>query len=107
MYRLHKALYGLKQAPRTWNARIDSFLQSQGFQKSLNDATLYVLKGGNGVSLIVSLYVDDILITGAYCHEVEKFKADLQKEFDMSDLGLMRYFLGLEVSQNRNGIHLT
>ncbi|EOY32585.1 Cysteine-rich RLK (RECEPTOR-like protein kinase) 8 [Theobroma cacao] len=60
VYRLHKALYGLKQAPRAQNARFDSYLQN------------------------------DILITGVYCHEVEKFKADLQKEFDMSDLGLMR-----------------
>lgn len=60
--RLHKALYGLKQAPRAWYGRIDSYFLQNDFERSMNDAALYTLKQGRDV-LIVSLYVDDIIIT--------------------------------------------
>ena len=63
VYLLKMALYGLKQAPRAWYSRIDDHLLSIGFTKSLSEATLYVKHLGNDV-LIVSLYVDDLFLTG-------------------------------------------
>ena len=63
VYLLKKALYGLKQAPRAWYSRIDDHLLSLGFIKSLSEVTLYIKHKSNDI-LIVSLYVDDLLVTG-------------------------------------------
>jgi hypothetical protein len=95
VYRLKKYLYELKQAPRDWYGRIDSFLTSLGFTKSKVDSNLYV-KVMNDEPVIFLLYVDDLLLTGeenviTYC------KKKLGVEFEMKYLGLMHYFLGLEV----------
>jgi len=62
VYQLKKALYGLKQTPRSWYSRIDAYLQNLGFIKSLSESTLYI-KGAEGQILVVSFYVDDLLIT--------------------------------------------
>ena len=92
---LKKALYGLKQAPRAWYSRIDSYLQSIGFIKSDVDPNLYLLMKGEDI-LILVLYVDDLFLTGAETL-MASCKQDLAKEFEMKDLGLMQYFLGLEI----------
>lgn len=63
VYKLNKALYGLKQAPRAWYAKIDSYLLSCGFTRSSSEATLYI-KSEKGIQLVVSMYVNDILVTG-------------------------------------------
>jgi hypothetical protein len=63
VYLLKKALYGLKQAPRVWYSKINNYLLSFGFQKSLSEANLYVRKNNNDI-LIISLYIDDLLMTG-------------------------------------------
>lgn len=105
MCRLKKDLYGLKQAPKMWYGRIDSFLMSLEFTKSKEDSNLYhkVVDGGQ---VILLLYVDDLFLTGE-----EKFIFDCKKklaaEFEMKDLGMMHYFLGLEVWQNPNEIVLS
>ena len=65
VHKLHKALYGLKQAPWAWYNKINTYLQQQGFHKSEKKATLYVKKVGSNVKLIMSLYVDDLLVIGA------------------------------------------
>lgn len=103
VYLLKKALYGLKQAPRAWYSRIDEHLQKLGFVKSLSEATLYV-KGTYTNLIIVSVYVDDILVTGSNENLVAEFKTEMLKVFEMTDLGLMSYFLGMEVKQDHNGI---
>ena len=61
---LNKALYGLKQAPRAWYSRIDAHLKKMGFKRSLNEATLYIKKD-ESYFVIISLYVDDLLVTGS------------------------------------------
>jgi hypothetical protein len=96
VYLLKKALYGLKQAPRAWYSKIDEHLSSLGSQKSMSEATLYVKCKGDNL-LIVSLYVDDLLITGGNAKLVEEFKREMMKIFEMTDLGLMTYFLGMEI----------
>ncbi|CAH9135713.1 unnamed protein product [Cuscuta epithymum] len=103
VYKLNKALYGLKQAPRSWYDRLDACLIEMEFEKSKNEATLYV-KELNQDILIVSVYVDDLLITGSSIKMIDQFKSEMKKKFDMSDLGLMSYFLGLEVVQMDCGI---
>lgn len=105
VYKLYKALYGLKQAPRAWFSRIEEYFVKDGFMKSQNEETLF-LKTEHGNTLIVSVYVDDLIYTGNNLKMMEEFKKSMQKEFDMTDLGKMRYFLGFEVLQTSHGIHI-
>ncbi|KAG8501219.1 hypothetical protein CXB51_003321 [Gossypium anomalum] len=106
VYRLKKALYGLKQAPRAWYARIDTYLVSLGFNRSASEPTLYVKKNEAKIQLIVSLYVDDLLVTGGDQHMLAVFRAKMKDMFEMSNLGLMTYFLGMEVQQAHSEIFL-
>jgi hypothetical protein len=103
--KLKKALYGLKQAPRAWYGRIDSFLQSLGFSKSIADPNLYIKIIQNHPVLLV-LYVDDLFLTREETL-IAQTKRELSEEFEMKDLGLMHYFLGLEVWQKPGDIFLS
>ena len=94
--RLHRALYGLKQAPQAWYSRIDSYLREMGFQRSEADHNLYFLSGE--VPLILVLYLDDLFLIGDE-RQIGDCKSNLAVEFEMKDLGLMHYFLGLEVGR--------
>lgn len=93
--RLKKALYGLQQAPRAWYSRIDNYLQKLGFTKSEANSNLY-FKVVRNLPPILVLYVDDLSLTGDE-HQIARCKMELTSEFKMKDLGLMHYFLGLEV----------
>ena len=95
MCKLKKALYGLKQAPRTWYDIIDSFLSSLGFTKSKADSTLYY-KVEEWNPVILLLYVDDLFVTGED-GLIDDMKRKLAAEFEMKDLGMMHYFLSMEV----------
>jgi hypothetical protein len=103
--KLKKALYGLKQALRAWYGRIDSFLQSLGFSKSIADPNLYI-KIVHNHPVILVLYVDDLFFTGEE-HFIAQTKRELSTEFEVKDLGLMHYFLGLEVWQKPGEIFLS
>jgi hypothetical protein len=95
--RLKRALYGLKQAPRAWYTQIDNYFTRLGFTKSEADANIYqIVVEGN--LLIIVLYVDDLILTGDE-KLIHSCKEDLAKEFEMKDLGLLHYFLGLEIWQ--------
>ena len=102
---LKKALYGLKQAPRAWYSRIDEHLQHLGFTKSLSESTLYIKQNGDNI-LIISLYVDDLLVTGNNNNNVETFKQEMMSVFEMTDLGLMSFFLGMEVKQAEHEVFI-
>lgn len=106
VYKLKKALYGLKQAPRAWYSEIDSYFHNKGFQRSKSEPTLYVKKQGNTGILIVSLYVDDLVFTGNDEKMLEEFKREMMKKYEMSDLGLLHYFLGFEIFQNGDGVFI-
>jgi hypothetical protein len=93
--RLKKAMYGLKQAPRAWYEKIDGYLMSLGFNKSVVDPNLHYNIVGDEC-LILVLYVDDLFLTGSESLTV-KCKHALACEFEMKDLGMVHYFLGLEV----------
>jgi hypothetical protein len=105
VYRLRKALYRLRQAPRAWNAKLDATLKQMGFQQSAHEATVYRQGSGRTV-LLIGVYVDDLIITGVDPGEVEGFKATMKEQLDMSDLGLLCFYLGVEVRQDANGITL-
>ena len=103
VYRLHKALYELKQAPRTWNKKIDSFLKEKDFVKYTTEHGVYVRRSKSEL-LILCLYVDNLLITGSCKSEIEDFKDDLGKEFEMSDLGDISYFLDIKLYKSNRGL---
>jgi hypothetical protein len=105
VYLLKKALYGLKQAPRAWYSRIDEHLLKLDFKKSLSESTLYI-RNSNSDYIVISLYMDDLFVTGNNPSMIKKFKAEMMKVFEMTDLGEMSYFLGMEVQQNQHGIFI-
>lgn len=107
VYKLHKALYGLKQAPRAWFSRIEEYFLREGFRKSQNEETLFLKRNKQGNTLFVSVYVDDLIYTGDDVSMMREFKTSMEKEFDMTDLGKMRFFLGIEVLQTTEGIHIS
>lgn len=74
--------------------------------RNINDAALYVKKTSKEI-MVVSLYVDDIIVTGSKIKEIEQFKEEMKNEFEMTDLGELSYFLGMEVTQNEEGIFLS
>ncbi|KAG7561531.1 Zinc finger CCHC-type superfamily [Arabidopsis thaliana x Arabidopsis arenosa] len=106
VYKLHKALYGLKQAPRAWYSKIEEYFTKEGFTKCELEHTLFIKNESGGRILIISLYVDDLIFTGNDSVMCEEFKASMKREFEMTDLGKMCYFLGVEVVQSENGIFL-
>ena len=97
VYRLKKALYGLKQAPRAWYKKIDSYFIENGFQRCPFEHTLYIKFIEPGDILIVCLYVDDLIFTGNNLKMIAEFREAMVKHFEMTDIGLMSYFLGIEV----------
>lgn len=103
--RLRKALYGLKQASRAWNARFDAAMVSLGFQRSCLEHGVYTRTKGRS-RLIVGVYVDDLVITGHGEKDILTFKAQMKSVFKMSDLGLLSYYLGIEVTEGPSGITL-
>ncbi|GJY90673.1 putative RNA-directed DNA polymerase [Tanacetum coccineum] len=104
--KLVKSLYGLKQASRQWNEKLTSVLNEHGFVHSMNDYSLFVKHDSNNI-LILLVYVDDIVITGSNLDEINKFKRFLASKFQIKDLGSLKYFLGIEVLENKNGICLS
>jgi hypothetical protein len=104
VYGLKKALYGLKQAPKAWYGRIDNFLMSLGFTKSKADPNIYYKVEDSGIRISL-LYVDDLFLTGDE-KLITECKINLASEFEMKDLGMMHYFLGLEVWRKPDEIFL-
>ncbi|GKB94890.1 ribonuclease H-like domain-containing protein, partial [Tanacetum coccineum] len=104
--KLNKSLYGLKQAPRQWNAKLTKALTEHGFVQSKYDYSLFT-KSSDKVFIILLVYVDDIVIAGNDLNEIEKFKQFLKSKFQIKDLGKLKYFLEIEVLDNKDGICLS
>ncbi|KAL6315294.1 hypothetical protein AAG906_000383 [Vitis piasezkii] len=96
--RLRKSLYGLKQAPRCWFAKLVTALKGYGFLQSYSDYSLFTYTKGN-VQINVLVYVDDLIISGNDSAALKTFKAYLSDCFKMKDLGVLKYFLGIEVAE--------
>ncbi|XP_020421230.1 uncharacterized protein LOC18775571 [Prunus persica] len=103
VYRLKNALYGLKQAPRAWYSCIEAYFEKAGFNKCPYEHTLFIKSGAEGKILIVCLYVDDLIFTGNDEAMFVDFKNSMMADFDITDLGKMKYYLGIEVVQTATG----
>ena len=105
VYKLSKALYGLKQAPRAWNTKLDQVLKGMKFSRCSKENAVYRKEEKDAI-LIVAIYVDDLFITGNSINTINEFKKGMSSKFEMSDLGKLTYYLGIEVHQGNDGIEL-
>ncbi|GKC08724.1 retrovirus-related pol polyprotein from transposon TNT 1-94 [Tanacetum coccineum] len=105
VYRLKKALYGLKQAPRAWYDTLSKFLLANNFFKGAVDPTLFTRKSGKHI-LLVQIYVDDIIFASTDHNACHIFSKEMNSKFQMSMMGQMSFFLGLQVSQSPRGIFI-
>jgi hypothetical protein len=94
VYKHSKVLYGLKQVPQAWYARLKTFFLEHGYVMGSVDKTLFTLKHGNGF-LLVQIYVDDIIFGGSSHTLVSSFQEMMEKEFQMSMMGELTFFLGI------------
>ena len=97
-WKLEKALYGLKQAGCQWKMRLDEAMTELNLQKSKVDDCLYVLREIDSITLFMLIYVDDMAIAGQTLQRVETFKADFRKNFEITDIGKLKYILGIQVT---------
>lgn len=104
--KLHKSLYGLKQAPRAWNARFTQFLPSLGFATTYSDSSLFVKHVGSQI-VVLLLYVDDIILTGSASAAILQVIQALSTEFDITDLGSLHFFLGIQITHTSTGLFLS
>lgn len=105
VYKLLKALYGLRQAPRAWYAKLNSCLADLGFTRFPSEHAVYTRKEGEE-GLVIAVYVDDLLITGSSKEMIERFKNEMSQKFEMTDLGKLSYYLGMEVEQGKGYIEI-
>jgi hypothetical protein len=101
--KLSKALYGLRQAPRAWNIKLDKSLRSLKFTKCPSEPAVYT-RGTGKNAVVIGVYVDDLIVTGSDPAEILKFKREMTTQFEMSDMGLLSYYLGIEVDQQQDFI---
>ncbi|GJW59230.1 retrovirus-related pol polyprotein from transposon TNT 1-94 [Tanacetum coccineum] len=103
VYKLRKALYGLKQAPKAWYDRLKAFLIKHNYSMGMVDNTLFTKKKDSNI-IIVQIYVDDIIF-GSTCQEMcDDFAKIMHDEFEMSMMGELNFFLGLQIKQLDDGI---
>ncbi|KAG7564160.1 Integrase catalytic core [Arabidopsis suecica] len=105
IYKLNKALYGLRQAPRAWNEKLNRVLNELQFKKCTKEPSVY-RKQVDQHTLLVAVYVDDLFVSGTSVKFIEEFKKEMASKFEMSDLGKLTYYLGIEVCQLGEGITL-
>nr|GEU76711.1 retrovirus-related Pol polyprotein from transposon TNT 1-94 [Tanacetum cinerariifolium] len=105
VYRLRKALYGLKQAPRAWYDELSKFLTSKGFTKGTIDPTLFTIRYEEDI-LLVQIYVDDIIFGSTNPKYTKRFENLMHSRFEMSLMGEMKFFLGLQIHQSPSGIFI-
>ena len=104
--KLNKALYGLKQSPRAWFERFSTAVMRVGYTQSQADHTLFIKRYQNRTTALI-VYVDDIVMTGDDPEEIQRMKSFLGTEFEVKDLGLLRYFLGIEVCRSKRGVFIS
>ncbi|CAM8947603.1 unnamed protein product [Rhodiola kirilowii] len=106
VYVLDKAVYGLKQAPRAWYECLSEYLLAHGYERGKVDKTLFLLRTDKHL-LIVQVYVDDIVFSSTSTELVKSFKKLMENEFEMSMVGELTFFLGIQVRQLENGIEIS
>ena len=107
MCKLKKLLYGLKQSPIAWFERFTHAMLKWEFQQSQGDHTLFIKHSSQGKIAALIVYVDDIIVTGDDLEEIIQLKKSLSKEFQIKDLGTLKYFLRIEVARSKCGIFIS
>ncbi|GJS14583.1 putative ribonuclease H-like domain-containing protein [Tanacetum coccineum] len=106
VYRVVKALYGLHQAPRAWYARLSTFLLKHNYRRGTIDKTLFIKKNSRDI-ILVQVYVDDIIFGSTNKAWCDDFEVLMKGEFEMSAMGELTFFLGLQVKQKPDGIFIS
>ncbi|GJS55029.1 putative ribonuclease H-like domain-containing protein [Tanacetum coccineum] len=106
VYKVEKALYGLHQAPRAWYETLSTYLLDNGFQRGKIDKTLFI-KRYKGDILLVQVYVDDIIFGSTKKELCIAFEKLMHEKFQMSSMGELTFFLGLQVKQKKDGIFIS
>ncbi|GKB16822.1 putative ribonuclease H-like domain-containing protein [Tanacetum coccineum] len=106
VYKVVKALYGLHQAPRAWYATLSTFLLKNGYRRGTIDKTLFLKKDKHDI-ILVQVYVDDIIFGSTKKSWCNEFEALMKSRFQMSSMGELTFFLGLQVKQKPNGIFIS
>ncbi|GJS17764.1 putative ribonuclease H-like domain-containing protein [Tanacetum coccineum] len=105
VYKVEKALYGLHQAPRAWHKTLSTYLLENGFRRGIIDKTLFIKKH-QGDILLVQVYVDDIIFESTKKSLCTEFASLMHKKFQISSMGELTFFLGLQVMQRDDGIFI-
>ncbi|GKD27091.1 putative ribonuclease H-like domain-containing protein, partial [Tanacetum coccineum] len=106
VYKVVKALYGLHQAPRAWYATLSTFLLKNGYRRGTIDKTLFLNKDKHDI-ILVQVYVDDIIFGSTKKSWCDEFEALIKSRFQMSSMGELTFFLGLQVKQKPDGIFIS
>jgi len=105
VYKLKKSLYGLKHAPKAWYNRLSNFLIKNDFKRGQVDTTLF-RRTLEKYILIVQIYVDDITFGSTNVSLCKEFSKLMQDEFEMSMMGELKFFLGIQVNQFKDGVYV-
>ncbi|GJZ01693.1 putative ribonuclease H-like domain-containing protein, partial [Tanacetum coccineum] len=106
VYKVVKALYGLHQAPRAWYATLSTFLEEHGYRRGTIDKTLFIKKDKKDI-MLVQVYVDDIIFGSTRKSWCDEFEALMKGRFQMSSMGELIFFLGLQVKQSQTGLFIS
>ncbi|GJZ64405.1 putative ribonuclease H-like domain-containing protein [Tanacetum coccineum] len=106
VYKVVKALYGLHQAPRAWYATLSTFLEKHGYKRGTIDKTLFIKRDKKDI-MLVQVYVDDIIFGSTNKSWCDEFEALMKSRFQMSSMGELTFFLGLQVKQHKGGIFIS
>nr|GFA02303.1 putative ribonuclease H-like domain-containing protein [Tanacetum cinerariifolium] len=106
VYKVEKAMYGLHQAPRAWYGTLSKYLLKSGFQRGTIDQTLFIRRKREDF-ILVQVYVDDIIFGSSNPQLCREFEALMHEKFQMSAMGELNFFLGLQVLQKEDGIFLS
>nr|GEX14603.1 hypothetical protein [Tanacetum cinerariifolium] len=106
VYKVEKAMYGLHQAPRAWYNTLSKYLLTNGFQRGTIDQTLFIIRQ-RGHFILVQVYVNDIIFGSSNPHLCREFEAFMHEKFQISAMGELNFFLGLQVLQKEEGIFLS
>ncbi|GJX97720.1 putative ribonuclease H-like domain-containing protein [Tanacetum coccineum] len=106
VYKVVKALYGLHQAPRAWYATLSTFIETHGYRRGTIDKTLFIKNDKKDI-MLVHVYVDDIIFGSTRKSWCDEFKALMKGRFQMSSMGELIFFLGLQVKQKTDGLFIS
>jgi Reverse transcriptase (RNA-dependent DNA polymerase) len=104
--KLNKAIYGLKQSPRAWYEKLSNYLFFCDLKVTNADHSLF-FKIDKNYTIIILVYVDNIIITGNTLEETRKVKSQLKEKIDIKELGLLKYFLGIKIARSLKGLFIS